>query len=732
MARTALVTYDFPGILGNAADAGTFVLHWARLLREAGEDVTVVATRLECEPMSADQKWRDVYHRLGCEFVELAGRPPSENRWPHLPTLDLSDRVAEAVAGFDVAYFQDWANLALITVRRKRFGTGPAPRCVTVLHGGSEWRCAGNHNWPAEPETLNQQFMERYSAEHSDWTVSPSRFMADWLLDRGWKLREDRLRVLGLPVLAEPRDYRQDYPRRIEHLVYFGALERCKGYRTFVDALEKLALERPDVARLVRKVTFLGPISTEEPDAFASSAERLGRIGYAADHVQNLDIPSAAQYLADHAAGALAVMPSERFGDNFPFTVIEASLSGVRLVCARTGGIPEILGPSVDHLLFDPYPSALADKLAHQLLEPAGQPRYEWEAANRRWLQFHAEVLADSGRVTLKARRPSPSLDVCVTYHNKPRELPQLLDALDRQTASGFQVIAVDDGSPDPEAREVFDCMQAKYSVKGWAFFRQHNAFVDAARNRAARMGRGEYLLFIDADDVIPFHGVERMLDCIVMAGDDCLVPATYSFVSAETPLNASGEISVTAYRYYMPLGPALAAAILAPEVLGGPMVIVRRAAFESIGGYREVRGAAHEDWELLLRLALAGFRTDVIPEYLHLYRVGEPASLSQISDRGTAMARLIETYEAHLRTIGLGGTAELLSGTYAALTEFRGASHDWARDAMKNACDLGEVPGFLAPLRDWYRKTISLERRQSMHRTLIHPLSKWRGRRGI
>ena len=81
-----------------------------------------------------------------------------------------------------------------------------------------------------------------------------------------------------------------------------------------------------------------------------------------------------------------------------------------------------------------------------------------------------------------------------------------------------------------------------------------------------------------------------------------------------------------------MPLGPALVGGLIDGSALGGHVILVRRSVFGEIDGYREMRGAAHEDWELHARLAAAGYRSDVVPECLHLYRQ-VPNSLSRTAD---------------------------------------------------------------------------------------------------
>jgi hypothetical protein len=93
-------------------------------------------------------------------------------------------------------------------------------------------------------------------------------------------------------------------------------------------------------------------------------------------------------------------------------------------------------------------------------------------------------------------------------------------------------------------------------------------------------------------------------------------------------------------------------------------MILIRRKTFESLGGYRELRGAAHEDWELHARLALDGYKTDVLPEYLHFYRQLEDG-LARTSDDFLAKRRIIETYDKYFASVRLHGAATAMYGLY-------------------------------------------------------------------
>lgn len=645
MARVALVSHDVQTVLGGrAGGVGAFVTHFATLLRRHGDEVTIILTRQEPFPVKVDEEWRRRYQDLGISLIELHNAPPSADRWSDAWPLRLSEPLAPMLEQFDIAYFQDWANVGFQAARSKRFRAGGGPILVTVLHGPSAWVRRNNREYPVLAEDLHVEYIERYTAEHSDYVIAPSRYIAHWAQGQGWRFPGEP-RVLGLPYLppARPEAAPAGPLRRI---VFFGRLETRKGFGIFPAALRELFGEG---APPLEEVVLLG--HEQERGAVAGVRRQLEPLGIVVRHIGGLDSFAAQRYLAENARDTLAVIPSPV--ENFPYAVIETSLiPGLNMICSNGGGIPDVLGAEAVAQLFEPHPHALAAKLSERLaapLAPKELASYDHEAANRRWLEFHREALSKP----VKAKpETTATVDVCITYFNKGRYFPQLLDALQRQTTNRFGVIAVDDGSTDASARAVFDAMADSYRERGWQFFRQANAYVDAARNNAAARSQADYLLFIDADDIPAPNTVERLMEAAAISGDDCLLSGGHLFAGEGAPERLLAR--------YLPLGPNLVAGLIDPIVFGLPMILIRRSVFTALGGYREMRGVAHEDWELQARLLLAGYRTDVIPECL-LYFRRLADGLAATSEDYPAKHRLVDAYEEKLRELGLHGAAGLI-----------------------------------------------------------------------
>jgi GT2 family glycosyltransferase len=366
-------------------------------------------------------------------------------------------------------------------------------------------------------------------------------------------------------------------------------------------------------------------------------------------------------------------------------------------------------------------------------LSPGQLPHYDCATANARWLEFHRNAAA-------RAQRPSRpttqqrklTVDVCTTYYQKPAYLSQFVDALEQQTETDFHVIAVDDGSPDADSQRVFDQQAGRTAHRGWDFYRQENAFVDAARNSAARRGTGDLILFVDSDDVPAPNAVARMRQAMDLSGDDALICASYLFSGEKRPFDpATGEVLVPPYAINIPLGMDLVGGLLNPCVFGGSMFMIRRSVFEAAGGFRELRGAGHEDWEFYVRLALAGRRVDILPELLHYYRQVE-SSLAHTLPSESSRRRLLGAYEDFLQTVGLQGGALALAGLYRSGQETENrirqlsvkAARPSARYAFfhRNGNGFGTEPGAVEWWRHRYRQLVPYETRLKFHRVFLEP----------
>ena len=95
-------------------------------------------------------------------------------------------------------------------------------------------------------------------------------------------------------------------------------------------------------------------------------------------------------------------------------------------------------------------------------------------------------------------------ISIIVPVYNVEEYLKQCLDSILEQTLSHFEVILVNDGSPDSSGDI---CREYVAKDSRFHYFEKENGGLSDARNYGIERARGEYLTFIDSDDYIdPLH----------------------------------------------------------------------------------------------------------------------------------------------------------------------------------------------------------------------------------
>ena len=221
----------------------------------------------------------------------------------------------------------------------------------------------------------------------------------------------------------------------------------------------------------------------------------------------------------------------------------------------------------------------------------------------------------------------SPIVSVIIPAYNAAAFIGETLDSVYAQTFADFEVIVVNDGSPDTEALErVLDRYPAKLR-----YIKQENQGAAAARNTGIKAARGEFVAFLDADDAWLSAFLEKQVDLLERTPAD--VVWADALISGDSPF---------AGRTFMQVQPSFAE--VTPENLLAvrvtvltSTVVARRQPIVDVGLF-DVTLRRGQDFELWLRLARRGCRFVFRAEVLAHRRIVE-SSLS-----GSVMSQLQRT----------------------------------------------------------------------------------------
>ncbi|MDQ2713369.1 MAG: glycosyltransferase [Chloroflexota bacterium] len=678
--KAVIVTPQIP-IAYECGGIGTYAWHFARLLREAGEEVHVIFTHVEQRPAT---DWLPSWEQVGITVASLQPYGtvlaiPNGCSWQTW----IAELAAAAIPlDADVVYFADWGANGFHFVRSRRYKPQSRPEVVTVLHGSTKWSRQGEGCWAADREDLAQDFRESYVARYSDFVASPSSYMLDWARDNRWMLPpEERSQALGNPFLPDMTLSRIEVEpaHAFERLVFYGRLDKRKGIDLFIGALG--ALRGKPCMQSIKEIVLLGGRGYnvyKEPDDLVRLLQTAVGEGITVEARTTLTSCEAQAYLAANGATTLVVVPSR--SENLSYTIIEASLiPGLNLIYSNAGGIPEVLGPRGQMQMFAPDLKHLTNTVQEWLLsgphDTSQMGHYDWQAANQRWLAFHEQV-CDHARtlqqtqaqqipttaVTATTPGTKKSVDVCITYYNLGAYFPYLLESLAQQTTQDFNVIIINDGSTEAASIAVFEQVRQQYERENWQFVSTGNQGLSAARNLAVSLGSAEYLCFMDADNIAAPSMIERFIAAIRHSGDDCLTCYMEVFEGEGRHCTANSLLKPLPSRF-ISVGNYLALGVI-DNPFGDVNCIIRRSVFEALDGFTTDLSPliTSEDRELFTRLSMAGYTLDVIPDLLYSYRYRKDSML-RTSDPFLNDSRVIRHYEEKLRPLGLEDLAALAVG---------------------------------------------------------------------
>ena len=223
---------------------------------------------------------------------------------------------------------------------------------------------------------------------------------------------------------------------------------------------------------------------------------------------------------------------------------------------------------------------------------------------------------------------------VIIPVFNRPDEVEELLESLTTQTVGDFEVVVVEDGSQTP-CREVIDRYIDRLDI---AYYMKPNGGPGPARNYGAERAKGDYLIILDSDCVLPptyFEAIDRELaerPCDAFGGPD---RAHDSF----TPVQKAISYSMTSF-------------FTTGGIRGGKKKLdkfyprsfnmgIRRDVYAALGGFSPMRFG--EDIDLSIRIFKGGYSCRLMPDawVWHKRRTDMDKFFKQVFNSGIARINL-------------------------------------------------------------------------------------------
>lgn len=188
-----------------------------------------------------------------------------------------------------------------------------------------------------------------------------------------------------------------------------------------------------------------------------------------------------------------------------------------------------------------------------------------------------------------------PLVTVVIPVYNHEAYVLETLDSVFSQTFRNFEVIVVNDGSPDHTKERVHPLAEAGRI----RYIEQPNSGAAAARNRGIAEARGEFVAILDDDDVWPSDRLNWQVEALQQHSEVVVVYGQVEFIldGKSIGLHPTGPA---------PSGDVFDAFLCRGWIQSPGQALIRRTALETVGGLdADIWGA--DDWDLWLRLSHQG-----------------------------------------------------------------------------------------------------------------------------
>ncbi|AFZ33235.1 glycosyl transferase family 2 [Gloeocapsa sp. PCC 7428] len=210
-----------------------------------------------------------------------------------------------------------------------------------------------------------------------------------------------------------------------------------------------------------------------------------------------------------------------------------------------------------------------------------------------------------------------PKVTVIVPAYNAEQTIVAAIASVQQQTLRDWEVIVIDDGSCDRTSELLSRIQEPRMQVH-----RYTNAGVSVARNRGIAHAQGEYLAFLDADDLWSTDKLACQVAALEQHPDAGVAYSwTYFMNDTATMIHAAPPVWFTG-NVYAPL-------LVRNFLYSGSNALVRRDALELVGGF-DATLTHGEDWELFVRLA-AVVEFVVVPKPQVFYRQSPTSASAQV-----------------------------------------------------------------------------------------------------
>jgi len=232
-------------------------------------------------------------------------------------------------------------------------------------------------------------------------------------------------------------------------------------------------------------------------------------------------------------------------------------------------------------------------------------------------------------------------VSIIIPVYNGEKTIRETIQSVLSQSFRNIEIIVINDGSTDSTVEIVKSILDSRLQI-----FSYPNAGLAASRNRGIKYCKGQFISFIDADDLWTVDKLACQYQALQTHKNAALAYSWTDYIDANGKFLKAGR-RITA------MGDAYSKLVLWNFLENGSNPLIRADVLNEVGGFDESLAAA-EDWDMWLRLSAAGGEFVCVERVQILYRVSANSMSNNLKRQEAASLKVIERAFSHPRAESL------------------------------------------------------------------------------
>jgi len=499
--------------------------------------------------------------------------------------------------GYDKIIYHDYQGIGFFLSRAKKCGMIKNIDLICNIHGN---HCLSGYfgKKTLSDEDLFTFFMERKSAEDSDYVISPSQYYLDWYSK--YININKKFVIQNIPFVCDTLTYNLESKTNVLKLGFIGRLEVLKGIFLICDALNELSEQYTIDILFIGKPTDINGQSATDCIKNALNKNIVVTFLHNKNTTEAIKIFKQSRRLVIHAS----------FGETSSKVVEEMISNNVYVIASNLPGTMELIKNEYHNKIL--FKNGSKESLKNKIIEFYKNPIYSELIFDSNLVETKWIDVLNKDNIIYEYSDYNPLVSVIIPTKNRTKIIDTSIKSILNQTYKNIEIIVSDDNTTDVDKlSEICENNNVKLIKNNENLYKGKNC------NNAVKYASGELLLFFDDDDIATNHMIEKYIDAYRIQKYDIMSCFANVFEQECIPLYES-----------LAVGNCIEANIN-DNMFGKGTFIVKKDKFIEINGYFEdICAIPGVDFRFYLKSSLNNLNIQVYPSSLYFYRKNSENSI--------------------------------------------------------------------------------------------------------